>query len=107
VQLKVANGQGRFDAARAAAARLVELRPWDPDAQTDVAWSDARLGRKDDALREADAVVALYPWSGKVHGGRGAIRLFLDDVAGGREDLRFAIDHGVRPPAWALEKAGL
>jgi hypothetical protein len=35
------------------------------------------------------------------------VRLFTGDVAGGREDLRFAMDRGVRPPAWALEKAGL
>jgi hypothetical protein len=107
VQLKVATRQGRLEDARAAAAHIVRLRPWDPDALTDVAWSDARLGKTADALREVDAVVALYPWSGKVHGGRGAIRLFTGDVVGGREDLRFALDHGFRPPPWALEKAGL
>jgi hypothetical protein len=28
-------------------------------------------------------------------------------VTGGREDLRFAMDRGFNPPAWALEKAGL
>jgi tetratricopeptide (TPR) repeat protein len=107
VQLQVATRQGRLEDARRAASRLVELRPWDPSALTDVAWTDARLGRTALALQEVDAVVALYPWSGKVRSGRGVVRLFTGDVAGGREDLRFAMDRGVRPPAWALEKAGL
>ena len=107
VRLIVANAQQRFADAQKIAERLAALRPWDPDARLDVAWSRARLGHAGEGLRAADEVVALYPWSPRVRSGRGAMRVFAGDVPGGAEDLLFALSHGFRPPAWALERAGL
>jgi tetratricopeptide (TPR) repeat protein len=107
VRVVVANFDGRWEDARALAATVVAKRPWDPAGRLDVALADARLGRFADALREADEVVALYPWSVPMVGWRGAIRVLSGDMAGGREDLRFAMSRGIPVPDWALEKAGL
>ena len=107
VRLIVANRQQRFADANAFASHLTHLRPWDPDALTDLAWSNVRLGLVDNGLEAASAVVELYPWSAKVRSARGAMRIAADDLTGGREDLRWALDHGFTPPPWALERAGL
>jgi 4-amino-4-deoxy-L-arabinose transferase-like glycosyltransferase len=107
LQLELATRAGRFEDARAAASHIVRLRPWDPDALMDVAWSDFRLGRNADALGEADAVVAVYPWSGKVRSGRGAMRTLSGDRDGAIDDVEFARRRGAAVEPWVLQRLSL
>jgi len=107
VRMQVANHDLRYADAREFAEKLVRKRPWNPNYLIDAALADARLGKKEDALREADQFVELYPWSGLTHGWRGAIHVVLDDVKGAVPDLEFALDRGEPPPAWALDAAGV
>jgi 4-amino-4-deoxy-L-arabinose transferase-like glycosyltransferase len=107
VRVVVANFDAKYADARAYAAAIVAKRPWDPDGLLDVALADARLGRRDDARREADAVVALYPWSAPMLGWRGCVRVIAGDIPGGRDDLRDAMARGFVAPDWARGPAGL
>ena len=104
LQLELATRARRFEEAREAASHIVRLRPWDPDALTDVAWSDLRLGRNADALREADAVVDLYPWSGKVRASRAGMRTTVGDLDGARDDAEFARQRGVEVEPWVTTR---
>jgi len=50
-----------FQAARERAAAVVRQRPDDPKALMALAQSDAELGRKEDAIREAERATQLLP----------------------------------------------
>jgi hypothetical protein len=106
VRLIVATRAGRHQDARAHAVRLTELRPWDPYARLDVAWNDLRLGKRDEALRAADAVVALYPWSAKVRATRAGMRAEAGDRDGALDDVEFARQRGVDVEPWVIARIG-
>jgi tetratricopeptide (TPR) repeat protein len=62
-QKEGAKAQAAFEAARLALERSVQATPRDPDRRMSLAEAYARLGRKDDALREARRAVEIIPES--------------------------------------------
>lgn len=73
----------------------------------ELAMIDLELGRRGEASSVTDRAVATFPWSALVRSYRGEVRACAGDISGAAEDLRFAIDHGHRPPDWAIERARL
>jgi 4-amino-4-deoxy-L-arabinose transferase-like glycosyltransferase len=105
--MDASNGRRDWAAARTYAGRLVELQPWSPFWARELAMIDVELRRPGDALELMDRHAAEFPWSAMVRGYRGEVRAYAGDAGGAAADLRWALDHGYRPPDWALEHAGL
>jgi predicted negative regulator of RcsB-dependent stress response len=97
----------RFDEAGVWAQKLVDAQPWNPLHRVELARVHLGQGRSADAMAEVNRLVAAFPWSPTLRERRGEFRCDDGDVFGAREDFAFAIERGVEPPAWALEKCGL
>ena len=97
----------RFDEAAVWAQKLVDAQPWNPLNRVELARVHLGQGRRADAMAEVNRLVAAFPWSPTLRERRGEFRCDEEDLLGAREDFAFAIERGVEPPAWALEKCGL
>lgn len=90
-----------FEAARSALEYSVQAKPRDPDQRMCLAEADARLGRKEDALREARRAAEIIPESKDSYLGVGLLtRLAQIYVIVGEFDLALPIiQHSLASPA--------
>lgn len=107
VMMDVERARGRAREARSWADRRVASQPWNPLFRVEVARLDFAEGRRAEALALIDRLVAESPWSATLRARRGELRCEAGDAAGASDDLRFALERGVQPQAWALERCGI
>ncbi|MBA3832591.1 MAG: hypothetical protein H0X34_12000 [Chthoniobacterales bacterium] len=100
-QKEVAKAQAAFEAARLALERSVQANPRDPDQRMFLAEAYARLGRKEDALREARRAAEIIPESKDAYFGIGLLTHLAEIyVTVGERDLALPIiQHSLASPA--------